>query len=358
MPGITDRDAARALTGGRCVLTALGLVAALAGPWPGAVSRAEAEAPDSLRVLDGRVVRHVDIVSHSIFDPPPVHGGGLYTFANRLHVCTRQSTVRGALVFREGSPWSEARRVESERHLRSMEFLVPDTVVAVPVGDDSVDVRVVTHDNWTTSPEFGIESGGGQRYGSFSFIERNLLGLGTSLGLGYRTDVTGISRTASIDDNELLGSHWHGRVAASQGTSGRDEDATLLLPFWADDAPRALGGDWQRADVSADLFSGGLLAAHVAGKYERATRSCVVTIVATDSTTASSSGSWPPSSRTIARLARPPWTRARRRRSPARRRSCASTASRASCGSGALATSCGTVSRSWTTPRTSMSEAR
>jgi len=57
VPGITDRDAARALTGGRCVLTALGLVAALAGPWPGAVSRAEAGASDSLAVLDGRVVR-------------------------------------------------------------------------------------------------------------------------------------------------------------------------------------------------------------------------------------------------------------------------------------------------------------
>jgi hypothetical protein len=252
------------------VLTALGLVAALAGPWPGAVARSGAAVPDTLAALDGRFVRRLDIVSHSIFDPPPERGGQLYTLANRLHVRTRHSTVRGALVFREGSAWSEARRAESERHLRSLEFLVPDTVLAVPVGEDSVDVRIVTHDNWTTSPEFGIESGGGQRYGSFSFIERNFVGLGTSLTLGYRTDVNGISRIAAIDDGELLGSHWRGGAAATSGSSGSGRSAMLLLPFWSNEATRSLGGDWQRSDVEVDLFAAGNLAGHVSGQSERA----------------------------------------------------------------------------------------
>jgi hypothetical protein len=252
------------------LLTALGLVTALAGPWPGAAVVASADGPDSLTALDGRVVRRLDIVPRAIFDPLPEHGGGFYVLANRVHVRTRRSTVRGALVLREGSRWTEARRAESERHLRALGFLVPDSVSASPVGRDSVDVRVVTHDNWTTSPEFSIESGGGQHYGSFSFIERNFLGLGTSLTLGYRQDVSGISRVASVDDNELFGSHWRGRLAASRGSAGRSESAMLMLPFWAEDAPRTLGGNASRDDAETDLFSGGRLAAHVAGRYERA----------------------------------------------------------------------------------------
>ena len=255
----------------RNILTALGLVAALAGPWPGAWRVARAQASDTLAQLDGRFVRRLDIVSRTIFDPPPEHGRGFYVFANRLHVRTRRSTVRGALVFREGSPWSESRRAESERHLRSLAFLLPDSVIAAPAGDDSVDVRVVTHDNWTTSPEFGLESGGGQRFSSFSFIERNFLGLGTSLAVSYRNDVSGISRLASLEDDQLFGSHWRGRVTASRGSAGRSEGGLLLLPFWADDAPRSLGGDWQRDHVGADLFSGGRLAARVTGHYEHAT---------------------------------------------------------------------------------------
>lgn len=271
MPAVTDPRPARTNPRRRNFLTILGLVAALTRPWPGAVPAAGAQAPDTSAQFDGRTVRRLDIVSRTIFDPPPEHGRAFYEFANRLHVRTRRSTVRGELVFREGTPWSESRRAESERHLRSLAFLVPDTVVAAPVGDDSVDVRVVTHDNWTTSPEFGIESGGGQHYSSYSFIERNFLGLGTALAISYRNDVSGISRVASLEDDQLFGSHWRGRAAASRGSAGRSEAGLLLLPFWADDATRSFGGDWQRDHVGADLFSGGRLTARVTGHYEHAT---------------------------------------------------------------------------------------
>ena len=268
---VTDLRSAGDVVRRRNVVTILGLVAALAGPWPGAVPLALAQAPDTLAQLDGRWVRRLDIVTRTIFDPPPEQGRGVYVLANRLHVRTRPATVRGALVFREGSLWSESGRAESERHLRSLAFLVPDTLVASPVGTDSVDVRAVTHDNWTTSPEFGLESGGGQHFSSFSFIERNFLGLGTSLAVGYRDDVSGISRGASLEDDQLFGSHWRGRVAASRGSTGHGEAVLLLLPFWADEAPRSLGGDWQRDHVGTDLFSGGRLAARVGGRFERAT---------------------------------------------------------------------------------------
>ncbi len=266
----TDSRPVRALSRVRGVLLTFAVAAAIAPPWPGAVPRARAAPSQASGTFDGRIVRRLDIVSREIFDPLPERGSGFYAFANRLHVRTRASTVRGALVFREGTPWSESRRSESERLLRSLAFLVPDSVLATEAGAESVDVRVVTHDNWTTSPEFGVERGGGQHFSSFSFIERNFLGLGTSLALSYRNDVSGISRLVEVADDQLFGSHWRGRVAASRGSSGRSAGATLGLPFWAEDAPRSYGGEWQRDRSGADLFSGGRLVGRIEGLRESA----------------------------------------------------------------------------------------
>jgi hypothetical protein len=220
--------------------------------------------------LEGRRIRHLEVRTRDIFVVPEGRVGGVYSLANHLHVRTRAATVRGALVFREGDRWTEAGRAESERHLRALAFLVPDSIVARPAGEDAVDVTVSVHDNWTTSPEFGIESGGGQHYTSVSFIERNFLGLGTSVAAGYRSDVNGISRLASVDDNDLFGSHWRGRVAFSNGSSGPGQSAALALPFWSDEAPLTLGADADHAKLQSHLYADGSEVAQVSAEETRA----------------------------------------------------------------------------------------
>jgi hypothetical protein len=238
---------------------------------PLAAAVARAQGADTLATaLDGRFVRSVELLTRNIFEPLPEHGGGFYAFADRLHVRTRAVTVRAALAFHAGERWSDAKRAESERHLRSLSFLVPDSVVALPVGRDSVDVLVVTRDNWTTSPEFSLESGGGQRFGSFSFTERNLMGFGSSLSLAYRSDVVGISRQLRLDDGELFGSHWRGRASIGNGSAGRLSNAVLELPFWRDDAPVSMGASWQRERFDGQLFRDGDIAATFPGRRESA----------------------------------------------------------------------------------------
>ena len=244
---------------------------ALAGLGPLAGAGRAAEAPPD--TLEGRIVRRVEVDAREIFDPVPEGRlRGVYVIANRLHVRTRESTIRTAIVARPGSRWSDARRAESERRLRAFDFLVPDSVVAVavPGSSDSADVRVATHDNWTTSPEATIESGGGQRYGSVSFTERNLLGLGITVSASYREDPTGISRFLSVDDPAVAGTHWRTRFLTGNGDAGKSNSAELALPFWADDAPYTLGGAWKRDVSMTHLFSQGLEAAHVPLREEDA----------------------------------------------------------------------------------------
>lgn len=228
-----------------------------------APARAEGVPPDS---LEGRIVRSVEIDAREIFDPvPPGPLSGFYALANRLHVRTRESTIRSALVLRPGDLWTRERRAESERLLRGFVFLQPDSVWAraAPGSPDSVDVRVATHDHWTTSPEVNMESGGGERFGSFALTERNLLGLGISVTAVYREEPIGISRFVAVDDAAIAGSHWRGRFVAGNGDAGKTNSARIGLPFWADAAPLTLGAAWRRDVSRAYLFESDREAARV-----------------------------------------------------------------------------------------------
>src|SRR5207247_10461140 len=117
-----------------------------------------------------------------------------YRGANRLHVRTRQATVRSQLLIAPRQPWAADRIIESQRLLRDLEFIEPETILSRLV-DDSVDVLVVTHDQWTTQPEVNLERGGGVQYGSAGFTERNLVGLGVAVSGTFRRGPTGPTRS-------------------------------------------------------------------------------------------------------------------------------------------------------------------
>lgn len=232
--------------------------------WLAVAAPAAAQAPPDAPA--GPVVRRIVVDAREIFDPVPEGRlRGLYALGNRLHVRTRASTVRSALVVRPGDRWTEEARRECERRLRALDFLAPDSVVAVPVpgAPDSVDVRVVTHDHWTTSPEVTLEHGAGEQYGSLAFTERNLLGLGITVSAVYREDPVGISRFLSVDDPAVLGSRWRARFVTGAGDAGKSNAAELGLPFWADGAPYSYGGAWRRDATTAHLYTEGVLSARV-----------------------------------------------------------------------------------------------
>ena len=254
------------MSGGVLRAAVLAGIVALSVPalWP-ALSSAAAP-PDTS--LDGRVIRSVRIVAHDIYHPVPAgRASELYRLANRLHVRSRHGTVRSALVFREGDRWSDAARAESERRLRTLTFLTPDSISATST-DDSVDVRVVTHDNWTTSPEFNLERGGGQQFGSFAFTERNLLGMGTSLSVSRHSEPAGLSSAFSVEDRGTLGSRWRTKFATGSGAAGRTHEVIVELPFWSEAAPYSLGAEWSRNVSVVHLFADLVEAAHVPKREE------------------------------------------------------------------------------------------
>jgi hypothetical protein len=239
---------------------------------PGAAVMAYGPAADSVvrARCQGTPVRRVDIRCLDLFDPVPAgRFAGFYAFANRLHVRTRESTVRAQLLIAPGDVWSADRVRESERLLRELGYVEPDAIRS-RLEQDSVDVLVVTHDQWTTQPEVNLERGGGRTYGSVGFTEKNLLGLGLAVSVEFREDPTGRMRSGSLQGRQLFGTPLEARLLAGTGSGGVTNAAWVRDPFRTLDDRRSWTASWSRESADRQLFRSSSLVARFPFRVEMA----------------------------------------------------------------------------------------
>lgn len=251
--------------------SALALVAALvlapavhARPHPAALpdtSRGSAADSTVRARFEGLPIRNVEVRCLDIFDPvPPGYFSPAYRLANRLHVRTRPGTVRSQLLFAPGEPWRAERVLETTRLLRDLEYLEPERVSSRAVGD-SVDIEVITRDQWTTHPELNLERGGGQTFGAIGFTERNLLGLGVGLSFAVRNEPAGHSHSLDLKARRVFATPLEATFHAGTGSAGVTNAFSLREPFRSLDDTRSWGVSARRATTDQLLFYKGKVAA-------------------------------------------------------------------------------------------------
>jgi hypothetical protein len=168
------------------------------------------------------VIRSITLDRRDAFDGTVAHSNlerKLYAFGNRIHVESRESTLKRRLLFREGGEVTADRLAETERVLRAEEFL-SDAILAVkPVGADSCDIMVTTFDQWTTVPGGGLAV---QDLGAADILlgrwnklldeewfwwagvsEANLFGTGTKVAAALRHDPIRDTRSLAFTNNNL-----------------------------------------------------------------------------------------------------------------------------------------------------------
>lgn len=150
---------------------ALGL---LAGP----VGRAHAQ---------GRVIDSIAVVTEDVFGPVEAKRSFAYRLTNALHVTTQPYVVRRELLFKVGQPYDSADVAETARNLRAMGLFSRVTIDTLRYGD-SLMVRVMTRDAWTTHLNLTAHSSGGVFTWAVGMIENNVAGTGNMAGLGYRQE--------------------------------------------------------------------------------------------------------------------------------------------------------------------------
>lgn len=131
--------------------------------------------------FEGKIIRQINIITldpfgTSIGDTIEASLNLISRAGNRLHIKTQPSTIRNLLLVRENQPFDSLLVKESERLVRSMNYItdVSFYTISVPEATDSVDIFIRELDSWSLIP-------GGSWSASrlaFSLRENNFIGLG------------------------------------------------------------------------------------------------------------------------------------------------------------------------------------
>jgi hypothetical protein len=217
-----------------------------------------AEVPDDATLeASGARIGQVRFNALQLFDVGGLdQDTALFRLANRLHIRTREATIADQLLFREGQLYDASTVAESARILRSTRYLRDASIRPVAYHDGVVDLEVLTQDVWTLNPGLSFGRHGGKNTGGFELEELNFLGLGTQLGLSFKSGIDRDSKSVFYRDRQLGSSWWDLSTTYSDNSDGRLADFSLERPFYSLETQRAGGvaaNDDLRVDSRYDL---------------------------------------------------------------------------------------------------------
>jgi len=190
----------------------------------------------------GAVIGRITLVPGDIFDPNiPGERGWAYRAADKLHISTRPAVLRQQLLFKTGEPYSHRLAKETERILRSNDYLYDAKIVPVAWDGHTVDLEVRTRDNWTLNPGINYNRKGGENKASVQLVEKNLLGTGKQLEFDWGKDVDRDYVTFQYTDPQFFSPWTRFSVTYSDANDGDTKILLLDRPFYALDTRRAGG---------------------------------------------------------------------------------------------------------------------
>lgn len=250
-----------------CALATALASAAESGPEPGTATLA------SLAELEaaGAVIGEIRIVTHDIFDTnDPAEDKPLFRAANALHVRTRASVIRSALLFKTGDKLSLRTIQETERLLRSAHYLYDVQFRVLAVRDNVADIEVATRDTWSLDPGGSFGRTGGANSTRVGIKDYNLLGTGVAVSLGRTRNVDRASTVFGLSSERTFGTRTALNVTHSANSDGRSDAASVVRPFYALDARWAAGVSASRDDRIDSVYSAGLVASQYRHHERRA----------------------------------------------------------------------------------------
>ncbi|MFK7885547.1 MAG: POTRA domain-containing protein [Gammaproteobacteria bacterium] len=165
----------------------------------------------------------------------------VFATANKLHKTTRQSVIASQLLFAPGDVFDPRELQESERILRSNQFLFDAAVVPVAYENGRVDVKVTTRDLWSIEPALSWSRSGGENQVVIGIEDENFLGTGALIGALYERDLDRRSRQIYFSDRQV-GRRWLSVFGnLSDNSDGHRYVFGIGRPFFALDTRRAWG---------------------------------------------------------------------------------------------------------------------
>lgn len=138
--------------------------------------------------FEGKTIRNINIVTldpfgNSIGDSIKSKPNFLTKAGNRIHVQSRNFTIRNLLLIQKNQPFDSLLVKESERLVRSMNYIndVSFYVKSVSANSDSVDIYIRELDKWSIIPGGSLSA----TRMNINIRENNFLGLGHEFQNGF-----------------------------------------------------------------------------------------------------------------------------------------------------------------------------
>jgi hypothetical protein len=198
------------------------------------------------------------VVNRNVFDLQEADAPSFIArLANRLHARTRAGVIRGTLLVNPGDRYDSARVAESERALRNLSVFSRVRIDTTRL-DGRLALRIATTDGWSTKPQLGYSSAGGDVTWLVGLVEDNLLGTATSFTAVYnKTPDRRIFNLGHVNPHFLSRRGWL-QAQYSNKSDGNRGTWLVGVPFYETAARRALITDGEAASERVLLFRGGL----------------------------------------------------------------------------------------------------
>jgi hypothetical protein len=137
-------------------------------------------------------VDSIIIQIHNAFDGSRVNWDfeeSLFKLGNRLHINTRDKTIKKHLLFAEGDQVTREILIESEMNLRRKNFLADAIIEVEEKSGQGIVIHVTVFDQWSTTPGTGLKRVGNQLTYWAGLSEKNLLGTGQSISISFHKEL-------------------------------------------------------------------------------------------------------------------------------------------------------------------------
>lgn len=232
---LAPEDEAPSVADQRCIVPNL--------PKDGSVPlAAERQQQRLIKEHQGKVIRAIKFRNVNVFDESnESENNRVYRFLNRLHVHTRENVIQSQLLFEVDDALDAGTVAESERLLRTRDYLASARITLSQICADSVEVTVYVQDAWTTEPQISFGHSGGETHSGFALSEGNVLGSGNSVAIGYRKDADRSGVSYYFSSPHFLNSRLGAQIGYRDNSDGKDSLIDIAYPFYSLRTPYSFG---------------------------------------------------------------------------------------------------------------------
>ncbi len=200
-------------------------------------------------------IKEIKLQINNIFDlNNPDENHTLYRWANKFHIQTNKNVVVKDLLFKEGEPINLSNLEESERLLRSRQYIWDAKVEVVKICGNQATILVTTRDVWTLQPSADFGRAGGKNKFAFAISDSSFLGTGRLLEISRFSNFDRTGYQLGFNDHDFLENRWQLEMSYADNSDGYSQFVQLKRPFYALDIKWEAGGFFLKTKKDEQIY--------------------------------------------------------------------------------------------------------